>query len=90
LVERDTLVHDAAGSEARLARRRQLLAMLTAETNLLGPSPTPVQRRIRAPVTWLTAEADRLNEELDEPIRQSPGWREQEDLLQTPPPASAR
>jgi transposase len=68
-----------------LARRRQLLDMLIAEKNRLSTVPTRVQRRIRAHVTWLTAELARLNEELDEAIRQSPVWCEQEDLLQSTP-----
>ncbi|HSL03924.1 MAG TPA: IS110 family transposase [Nitrospiraceae bacterium] len=70
---------------ALLARRRQLLEMLTAEKNRLSTAPTRVQRRIRAHVTWLTAELARLNEDLDEAIRQSPVWGEQEDLLQRTP-----
>jgi transposase len=70
---------------ALLARRRQLLDRLTAEKNRLSTAPTRVQRRIRAPVTWLTAELARLNEDLDGAIRQSPVWCEQEDLLQSTP-----
>lgn len=68
---------------APLVRRQQLLDMLTAEKNRLSTAPTRVQRRIRAHVTWLTAELARFNEELDEAIRQSPVWCEQEDLLQS-------
>lgn len=68
-----------------LARRRQLLDMLIAEKNRLSTAPTWVQCRIRAHVTWLTAELARLNEELDEVIRQSPVWCEQEGLLQSTP-----
>lgn len=70
---------------ALLARRRQLLDMLTAEKNRLSTAPTRVQRQIRAHVTWLTAELARFNGELDEAIRQSPVWGEQEDLLQSTP-----
>ncbi len=80
--------HPDAATEslaALLARRRQLLDMLIAEKNRLSTAPTRVQRRIRAHVTWLTAELARLNEELDEAIRQSPVWCEQEDLLQSTP-----
>ncbi|MGH7148258.1 MAG: IS110 family transposase [Nitrospiraceae bacterium] len=80
--------HPDAATEslaALLARRRQLLGMLTAEKNRLSTAPMRVQRRIRAHVTWLTAELARFNEDLDEAIRQSPVWREQEDLLQSTP-----
>ena len=68
-----------------LTRRRQVLEMLTAENNRLSTASRLVQRRIQAHVTWLTAELARLNEELDEAIRQSPVWREQDDLLQSAP-----
>ena len=74
-----------ASLAALLARRRQLLDMLIAEKNRLSTAPTRVQRWICAHVTWLTAELARLNEELDEVIRQSPVWCEQEDLLQSTP-----
>jgi transposase len=36
-------------------------------------------------VPWLTAELTRLNEDLEETIRQSPLWCEQEELLQSIP-----
>jgi transposase len=68
-----------------LTRRRQVLEMLTAEKNRLSTAPRLVHRRIQTHVTWLTAELTRLNEELDEAIRQSPVWREQDDLLQSAP-----
>lgn len=80
--------HPDAATEALaalLTRRRQLLEMLTAEQNRLGRAPKQVHRRIRAHVTWLTAEVARVEEDLDDAIRQSPVWREQEDLLQSVP-----
>lgn len=70
---------------ALLTRRRQLLDMLTAEKNRLPTAPKRVQKRITAHVTWLTTELARVGEELDEAIRQSPVWREQEDLLRSVP-----
>jgi transposase len=70
---------------ALLSRRRQLLEMLTAEKNRLQTASKPVQKRIAAHITWLTAELKRVDAELDETIRQSPVWRAQEDLLQSVP-----
>ncbi len=70
---------------ALLSRRRQLLEMLTAEKNRLQTAPKPVQKRIAAHLAWLTAELKRVDAELDETIRQSPVWREQDDLLQSVP-----
>ena len=78
---------DAATQNLRalLARRRQLVEMLTAEKNRLDRAPTRVQKRLRAHITWLITELTRLNAELDETIHQSPIWRAQEDLLQSVP-----
>lgn len=59
--------------------------MLTAEKNRLPTAPKRVHKRITAHVTWLTTELARVDEELDEAIRQSPVWREQEDLLRSVP-----
>lgn len=70
---------------ALLARRRQLLEMLTAEKNRLHTAPKRVQKRITAHITWLTTELERVDTDLDEAIQQSPVWREQEDLLRSVP-----
>jgi transposase len=68
-----------------IARRRQLIDMLTAEKNRLSRAPRQVQRRIEAHIRWLQAELQRVEEDLDHTIRQSPIWREQEDLLKSVP-----
>ena len=70
---------------ALLARRRQLLEMRTAEQNRLGSAPSPVRTRIRAHLTWLERELAHLDEELGRAIRESPVWRERDDLLQSVP-----
>jgi transposase len=70
---------------ALLTRRRQLLDMLTAEKNRQLTAPKRVHKRITAHVRWLTTELARVDEDLDEAIRQSPVWREQEDLLRSVP-----
>ena len=70
---------------ALLARRRQLIEMRTAEQNRLGSAPPPVRTRIRAHLTWLTRELAHLDEDLGRAIRESPVWRERDDLLQSAP-----
>lgn len=80
--------HPDAATEALaalLARRRQVLEMLTAEKNRLRQAAKPLQRRIRVHIRWLAAELGHLDTELDEAIRQSPIWREQDELLQGVP-----
>jgi transposase len=70
---------------ALLTRRRQLIEMLTAEKNRLGIAPTPVRQGIRAHITWLDGRLADLDEELAHTIRESPIWREKDDLLQSAP-----
>lgn len=70
---------------ALLTRRRQLIEMLTAEKNRLGTAPTPVRKGIRAYITWLEGRLAELDEELAHTIRESPLWRDKDDLLQSTP-----
>ncbi len=67
---------------AVLARRQQLVQMLTAEKNRLGTSRSPVRQRVRVHISWLTqelADSDRL---LKDTIQDSPIWRAKDNLLQ--------
>lgn len=59
--------------------------MLTAEKNRLGIAPTPVRKGILAHITWLEGRLADLDEELAHTIRESPLWREKDDLLQSAP-----
>jgi transposase len=70
---------------ALVGRRRQITEMLTAEKNRLSRAPRQVQTRIEAHIGWLQSELERYNEDLDQAIRQSPIWREQQDLLKSVP-----
>lgn len=72
--------------EAILARRRQIVAMLTAEKNRLGTATVePVRKRLEAHIRWLEKELSRTDSDLDETIRQSSTWRENEALLRSVP-----
>jgi transposase len=69
-----------------LARRRQLVGMLTAENNrLLAASTKRVKKRIEAHVRWLEKELTRVDRDLQEAIEESPAWRENEELLRGVP-----
>jgi transposase len=70
---------------ALVSRRRQITAMLTAEKNRLSRAPRRVQTHIEAHIHWLQSELERYDEELDQAIRQSPIWREQQELLKSVP-----
>lgn len=72
---------DAQALDALVARRRQVIGMLTQEKNRLGFALKPVQKGIRKHVAWL----ERQLEDLDERIRKSPVWAAKSDLLQSVP-----
>jgi transposase len=68
-----------------LARRRQLVSMLTAEKNRLHSATKPLARRIAAHVRWLEKELERTDHDLDGAIKSSPVLRENEALLRSVP-----
>jgi transposase len=69
-----------------LARRRQLVGMLTAENNrLLTASTKRVKKRVEAHIRWLEKELTRADRDLQEAIEESPVWRENEALLRGVP-----
>ena len=75
--------------EALLARRRQLLEMLQAERNRLGQvfgrGKLPVKKSLKGHIAFLERELRITDTDLGEMIRESPVWRERDDLLQSVP-----
>ena len=59
--------------------------MPVSEKNRLGTAISAVQPRIEAHIAWLEQELDDLDEGLRRILRNSPVWREKEDLLRTVP-----
>lgn len=78
---------DAQAQElgALLARRRQVVEMLTAERNRLRVALPTVRRGIQDHITWLRHTLAELNGHLERTLRASPLWREKEDLLRGVP-----
>jgi transposase len=70
---------------ALVTRRRQLIEMLTAEKNRLASARLVVRKPLRAHITWLERALDQADTNLAEAIRQSPVWREKEELLRSVP-----
>ena len=66
-----------------VARRHQVVTMLVSEKNRLGTAISAVQPRIEAHIAWLEQELDDLDEGLRQALRNSPVWREKDDLLRT-------
>jgi len=78
---------DAQAQElsAILARRRQVMEMVTAERNRLLHAEMAVSERIGAHIAWLEDELETIDQELGRAIRKSPVWREKENLMQSVP-----
>ncbi len=70
---------------AVLARRRQLIDMLTAEKNRLSSALKPVRKGIQAHITWLERQLAETDNNLSTTIQASSVWREKDDLLQSTP-----
>jgi transposase len=80
-------VPDAQTEELRalLARRRQLIAMRTAEHNRLEHAPHRLRGDIEAHTAWLDQRVAALDNDLDTTLRASPVWRERETLYRSVP-----
>jgi transposase len=78
---------DAQTEELRalLARRRQLIAMRTAEQNRLEHAPRRLRADIEAHIAWLDQHVVTLDDDLDTTLRASPVWRERETLYRSVP-----
>ena len=70
---------------ALVARRRQVVEMHTAELNRRHRALPVVRRRIERMLAVLEAELADLNKDLEDRLKTSPLWREQEDLLKSVP-----
>jgi transposase len=76
----------AAELEALLVRRRQLVEMITAETNRLHACQSRgVRKDIQAHLTWMRRRLGDVDRDLDDAVRKSPLWRAKEELLRTVP-----
>ncbi|QDU74346.1 Transposase [Bremerella volcania] len=72
--------------QQQIARRRQLIGMLTAEKNRLQQSDDKlVQRSIKAVIRTLQSQLDQLDGDLQQTIQQTPVWRTKDDLLKSVP-----
>jgi len=68
-----------------LARRRQLIEMLTAEHNRRLQADDSIRLGIDIHIKWLEQAISTINDDLDHQIRSSPSWFEKDNLLQSVP-----
>jgi transposase len=71
--------------QAWLARRRQLVEMITAEENRRQQAAAPIRRQIEGHLRWLRRQLAELERDLTARVRRSPVWRESETLLRSTP-----
>ena len=81
---------EAQALNSLAARRHQVMTMLVSEKNRLSAATAAVRPRIKAHIAWLERELDDLDEGLQQTLRQSPVWREKDDLLRTVPGVGER
>jgi transposase len=83
------IADDAARELDALLARRQLLDMLQAEKNRLGPvfgqGQRLVKKSLKAHIPFLERELRMTDTDLGRMVRESPAWRERDDLLQSVP-----
>ena len=75
----------AQALEALVTRRRQLVEMLTAEKNRRANSPKVIHQSIDEHIRWLEKRLSGIDDELAELIRDTPLWRERDELLRSVP-----
>ncbi len=75
----------AQALEALVNRRRQLVEMLTAEKNRRSNSPKVIHKSIDEHIRWLEKRLCGLDEELAGLVRETPIWRERDELLRSVP-----
>lgn len=77
---------EAQHLEALLARRRQIVDMLVAEKNRLSNNrDRAVVKDLKAHIAWLERRLKASDDELQRVLKDSPAWRERDDLLRSVP-----
>ncbi len=76
---------DTQQLQALVARRRQIVGMLTAEGNRLRRASRSVRPGIQRHIDWLEQERGNLDQEMGDFLRESPLWRVKEQLLRSVP-----
>ena len=75
----------AQALEALVTRRRQLVEMLTAEKNRRASAPKVLLRSIDEHIRWLERRLSGFDDQLADLIRDTPLWRERDELLRSVP-----
>jgi transposase len=71
--------------EDLITRRRQLIGMIVMEKNRRSAARPRVRSQIQSHLDWLSSELAKVDSEMDHMLRNSPIWREKDNLLQSVP-----
>ena len=78
---------DDASQELRalMARRRQLVEMITAEKNRLRTAAPRIRPKVQEHIRWLEESLKDLDRDMEDFMRSSPMWRDKDQLLRSTP-----
>lgn len=76
---------EARQLRALVARRRDLVDMIGAESRRLKQAAPVVAGQIQRHIKWLKQQLGTLDDDISNEIRRSPVWRDKDDLLQSMP-----
>lgn len=82
---RELQPEEVVALQAQIARRRQLIEMLTMERNRLRSAHRGVQRDLKANIQWLEKRLKAVDDDVDRALRECGVWREKVELLETVP-----
>lgn len=69
-----------------IARRSQIIEMITAEKNRLKAARrTRIQQDIKINIEWLKSRLDGVDKDLEKAIKSNPEWRQKYELLESTP-----
>jgi transposase len=71
--------------EALLTRRRQMVEMLVAEKNRLQVAHAAARPLIQKHIDWLEQQLSQVDNNLGSAVRDSPMWRDKDDILRSVP-----
>jgi transposase len=71
--------------QSLVMRRRQLVDMITAETNRLGTALKPVHQDIEEHIKWMRRRLKDIDDDLYSALKKSPLWRVKEQILRSAP-----
>jgi len=72
---------DAQERKDLLARRNQMMGMITAEKNRVYRASVPIQARINEHITWMQQEIAQIDRELDEKLAADKQYKQRQEQL---------